>query len=106
MHEKFEDITIEEQKQIKELFERLQRDVMNLSSIDSIVDKLRHYTCYDVKNDELLDTLFVTVSTDNKEPNTLIGIDCFIDKENLTLSRFVDVFFNDEEYGLENYEVK
>lgn len=106
MHEKFEDITIEEQKQIKALFKKLQRDVINLDSIDNIIGKLRCYACYDVINNELLDELFITVSTGNKEPNTLIGIECSIDKENLTLSRFVDVFFNDEEYGLENYEIK
>lgn len=105
-HNSLQDFTTAEVNEVKDLYINLMRDVENLQSIDSIVDKLRHISCYEVKNDDLLDILSINVVTDNKEPNSLAGIVAYINKEDLSLSRFVDVCFNDEEYLYENYEVR
>lgn len=105
-HNSLQDFTTAEVNEVKDLYTNLMRDVENLQSIDSIVDKLRHISCYEVKNDDLLDVLSINVVTDNKEPNSIAGVVAYIDKEDLSLSRFVDVCFNDEEYLYENYEVR
>lgn len=104
-HNSLQDFTTAEVNEVKDLFVQLQRDVENLQSIDDIESKLRHISCYEVNNDNLLDIVSINISTDNKEPNSIAGIVAYINKEDLTLSRFVDVCFNDEEYLYENYEV-
>lgn len=108
-HYDLTDITAEEQKEIKDLYNNAQHHLNNARDEEHIISICNHINGYNLITDTYNDDVYtISIGTDNKEPNTLQGIRVYIDKtyKPLKLSRFIDVYFNDEEYPFEDYEVK
>lgn len=106
-HYDFQDITTDETNEIKELFASAEYRLNGLIDEDRVRSVCNHINGYDLITDTYNDDVWtISIGTDNTEPNTLQGIRVYLDKETLTLSNLVDVYFNDEEYPFECYEVK
>lgn len=106
-HFEFEDITTEETNEIIQLYANAEYHLNDLKNEDDIQAVCNHISGYDLITDTYNDDVYtISIGTDNKEPNTLQGIRVYLDKETNKLSRFIDVYFNDEEYPFEDYEVK
>ena len=104
-----EDITTEETNEIIQLYANAEYHLNDLKNEDDIQSVCNHISGYDFITDTYNDDVYtISIGTDNKEPNRLQGIRVYIDKtyKPLKLSRFIDVYFNDEEYPFEDYEVK
>lgn len=105
-HYDLQDITTEETNEIKDLYVRADHYLHGLSTEDDIRSVCNHISGYDLITDTYNEDVWtVSIGTDNTEPNTLQGIRVYLDKETHKLSRFIDVYFNDEEYPYEDYEV-
>ena len=105
-HYELQDITTEETNEIKDLYVNAQYRLNGLSTEDRVQSVCNHVSGYDLITDTYNEDVWtVSIGTDNTEPNTLQGIRVYLDKETHELSRFIDVFFNDEEYPYEDYEV-
>lgn len=107
-HYDLTDITQEEQKEIKDLYSNAQYHLNNARDEEHIISICNHISGYEFIKDSYNDDMFtISIATDNKEPNTLQGIRVYIDKtyKPLHLSKYIDVYFNDEEYPFEDYEV-
>ena len=106
-HEEYQDITSEEWNEIKDLYVRADHYLHGLSTEDDIRSVCNHISGYDLITDTYNEDVWtVSIGTDNREPNTLQGIRVYLDKETHELSRFIDVYFNDEEYPFEDIEIK
>ena len=106
-HFEFEDITTEETNEIIQLYANAEYHLNDLKNEDDVQSVCNHVNGYDLITDTYNDDVYtISIGTDNKEPNTLQGIRVYLDKETNKLSRFIDVYFNDEEYPFEDYEVK
>lgn len=105
-HENLQDITIKETNEIKDLFVSAFDRFKNVKSEDELQSICNHVSGYDLITDSYNDDVYtISIGTDNTEPNTLQGIRLYIDKETMIINRFIDVYFNDEEYPFEDYEV-
>lgn len=105
-HYELQDITTEETNEIKDLYAKAQYRLNGLNTEDDIQSVCNHVNGYDLITDTYNEDVWtISIGTDNTEPNTLQGIRVYLDKETHKLSRFIDVFFNDEEYPYEDYEV-
>ena len=100
--------TDEQRQEIKDMFTELNEDIKGLKTVEQIKDRLHRIATYEVHESPIIDTMGINIRTRNSEPNAIIGIACYIDKleKPLKVSKYVDVFFNDEEYALQDYEVK
>lgn len=106
-HYDFQDITTEETNEIIQLYANAEYHLNGLKTEDDIQSVCNHINGYDfIKDTYNEDVYTISIGTDNREPNTLQGIRVYLDKETHQLSRFIDVYFNDEEYPFEDYEVK
>lgn len=106
-HIDFQDITTEETNEIKELYASAEYRLNDLKDVDDIASVCNHISGYTFISDTYNEDVYIIViGTDNTEPNTLQGIRVYFDKETNKLSRFIDVYFNNEEYPIEDYEVK
>ena len=112
-HESIADITTAEVNEIIQLYAEAEANLNGLNDLDEVESKCNHIVGYyliiddfDEANPEYVDMFTIQVVTDNREPNTLQGIRVYFDRKEKKLSRFIDVFFNDEEYPFEDYEVK
>ena len=105
-HFELEDITTEEIKEIKDLYTNAEYHLNGLKNEDDIQSVCNHIGGYDLITGTYNDDVYtISIGTDNKEQNTLQGIRVYLDKETNKLSRFIDVYFNDEYYPFEDYEV-
>ena len=101
-------LTDAQRKEIKDMFDELNEDIKGLKTVEQIKDRLHRLSPYEVHESPIIDTMGINIRTGNKGDNVIIGIACYIDKleKPLKVSRYVDIFFNDEEYALQDYEVK
>ena len=110
-HFEFQDITTEEWNEIKELYVSAEYRLNGLKDVDSIEDVCDHVGGYELMIDtfseaDYEDIYTISIATDHREPNTLQGIRVRLDKTTHELSRYIDIFFNDEEYPFEEIEIK
>ena len=109
-HFEREDITKEELKEIKELYDDAKYHLNGLTDIDDVESVCNHISGYDLLIDtlseaEYLDIYTVSIGTDNTAPFTLQGLRVYIDKQTGELSPYIDVYFNEEEYPFEDFKV-
>lgn len=107
-HFEFEDITTEETNEIKDLYIKSENVFNGLTPKEVL--ELCHKTGYELewgdKEADGFDVIAIFNPTEHTKPFELQGIRVYYIKDTKTLSRFIDVFFNDEEYPFEDYEVK
>lgn len=105
-HFDFQDITTEETNQIKDLFVNAEYHLNGLKTEDDIISVCNHINGYYLIKDTFNDDVYtISISTDNTGDFELQGIRVFLDKKTHKLGNFIDVYFNDEEYPFECYEV-
>ena len=106
-HEEYQDITTEEWNEVKDLYVSAEYRLNDLKDEDSIVSVCNHVSGYDLIKDTYNEDVYtISIGTDHREPNTLQGIRVYLNKETNKLSRYIDIFFNDEEYPFEDVEIK
>ena len=106
-HEEYQDITSAEWNEIKDLYVSAKYRLNNLKDQEDIVSACNHVSGYDFIKDTYNDDVYtVSIGTDNTEPDTLQGIRIYIDKETHKISRYIDIFFNDDEYPFEDIEIE
>lgn len=106
-HEEYQDITSEEWNEIKELYASAEYRLNGLKEVESVESVCNHVNGYVFISDTFNEDVYtISIATDHREPNTLQGIRVYLDKETNKLSRFIDIYFNDEEYPFEDIEIK
>ena len=106
-HEEYQDITSEEWNEIKELYASAEYRLNGLKEVESVESVCNHVNGYVFISDTFNEDVYtISIATDHREPNTLQGIRVYLDKETSKLSRFIDIYFNDEEYPFEDIEIK
>ena len=109
-------LTEEQRADIKELYNKIITDTKGCKTQNDFINRLQEVQQqrvshdYEVHEHPAIDTIGINVVShkDYKTPNRVIGIACYIDKTYtpLHISKYIDVFFNDEEYALQDYEVE
>ena len=105
VHNEIQDITDSEWTEIKELYDMAVVRLNNCKDEDDIMSICNHVNGYNFITDTFNEDVFtISIATDNTEPNTLQGIRVYIDKtyKPLKVSKYADIFFNDDEYPFED----
>lgn len=108
IHRSYKDITSKELKEVKELFAEARCRFKKLKSLDDIESVCNHINNYELIKDTYNNDVYtINIATDNTESGKLQGIRIYINKtyKPLKISKFIGVYFNDEEYPLEDVEI-
>lgn len=95
-------------KEVKELFTEARCRLEKLKSLEDIELVCNHINGYELIKDTYNEDVYtINIATDNTETGTLQGIRIYVNKtcKPFKISRFIDVYFNNEEYPFEDVEI-
>lgn len=97
----------------KKLYNDFKEYIKNADNDEKIIDlceKKSNYRVINILHDDYNmfdeDKIIINIATNNTKENSLQGIKIYIDIYNLKLSRYIDIFLNNDEYPWEMIEIE
>ena len=112
-----EELTQEIKKQALELYKGFKEEIEPLlcekdrdKIEENIFWKARHINSYEIMDTFSDEFLSISVITDNTEDDTLQGIMCYIELDNVgnpfKISKYIDVYLCNDDYPFEDVEIE
>ena len=97
----------------KKLYNDFKEYIKNADNDEEIIDlceKKSNYRVVNILHDDYSmldeDKIVINIATNNTKENSLQGIKIYIDIYNLKLSKYIDIFLNNDEYPHEFIEIE